>query len=637
MKSYIAPAITLALALAACTNYSEPQPAQVVGAGGDSFSGGTGGGPVAGGPVSAGGSSFGVAGFGSNNFNDPVVVALKTPPPLAGGTMLITGAGHTALVADPDHDQLFVVDLDRPSITATIALEPGDEPGRSAEDAAGRVHVALRGGASVITIDPVAGTLIGRRQVCSYPRGIAYESAKDAVHVACAGGELVTLPAGGGNATRTLQLDLDLRDIVIDGERLLVSRFRAAELLVVEASGEVSNRIKPADIAGSRDADSHSFAPAVAWRTVSAPGGGALMVFQHEQTSEVLIEAGGYGSGGVNPCGVGGGIVQGSVAVLRANGTAWTSRNIQAVLPVDVAADPSSRQVVVASAGTSPNQGQSSVIQIDAPSQSDTACPLQRPPSGIGQPLGRVVAVGFDWQHRVVLQTREPSSVTVGERAVMLPGESVKDTGHDLFHFATSGGLACASCHPEGREDGHTWTFATIGPRRTQSVGGGIMDTKPFHWDGDMTDFDMLAHEVFSKRMSGPQLGSTHLAVMEQWIDAVPAWKPTPARDVPSAERGKTIFHSAQAACASCHTGAKLTNNTSADVGSRSPAELGRGLFQVPSLVGVRWRAPFMHQGCAGTLADRFDPECGGGDKHGRTSQLTESERTDLTNYLGTL
>jgi hypothetical protein len=52
----------------------------------------------------------------------------------------------------------------------------------------------------------------------------------------------------------------------------------------------------------------------------------------------------------------------------------------------------------------------------------------------------------------------------------------------------------------------------------------------------------------------------------------------------------------------------------------------------------VSWRAPFMHDGCATTLADRFSSStCGGGDKHGATSTLTPTQIADLTAYLQTL
>jgi hypothetical protein len=43
-----------------------------------------------------------------------------------------------------------------------------------------------------------------------------------------------------------------------------------------------------------------------------------------------------------------------------------------------------------------------------------------------------------------------------------------------------------------------------------------------------------------------------------------------------------------------------------------------------------------MHDGCATTLAERFDPACGG-DRHGETADLSESERADLIAYLESL
>ena len=61
------------------------------------------------------------------------------------------------------------------------------------------------------------------------------------------------------------------------------------------------------------------------------------------------------------------------------------------------------------------------------------------------------------------------------------------------------------------------------------------------------------------------------------------------------------------------------------------------GLFEVPSLRGVGLRLPLLHNGCADTLEKRFDPDCGGGDQHGSTSQLGASEIADLVAYLGSL
>jgi cytochrome c peroxidase len=65
--------------------------------------------------------------------------------------------------------------------------------------------------------------------------------------------------------------------------------------------------------------------------------------------------------------------------------------------------------------------------------------------------------------------------------------------------------------------------------------------------------------------------------------------------------RGKQLFESSSVGCATCHRGAALTNNLTVDVGTG-------GHFQVPSLLGLALRSPFMHDGCAKTPAERFDP-----------------------------
>ena len=237
--------------------------------------------------------------IGIGTYEKRVVVANPPPPPVSGGTLLAIAHGHQAAVADPDRDQVNIVDLDEVIVTKTIVLSRGDEPGRLVEDTAGLVHVALRGNGAVATLDPVAGTERFRRVVCPHPRGLAYDARTDDIHVACAGGDLATLKAAGGDPVRRIALDRDLRDVVIDGDRLLVSRFRAAELLVVESDGQISARLRPDGIgldrdAGAGDSGLPTLSPAVAWRTIPAPGGGALMLFQEEQTSEIQIRPGGY-------------------------------------------------------------------------------------------------------------------------------------------------------------------------------------------------------------------------------------------------------------------------------------------------------------------------------------------------------
>ena len=584
--------------------------------------------------------------FGS--FDEAVVVANDPPPPISGGTLLVFDKGRQAAVADPNRDHVVIVNLQTLAVGTPIALKAKDEPGRLVADAAGRLHVALRGGGAIVTIDPVAGAVTDRTAACPYPRGLAYDATGDVIHLACSGGELLTFPAAGGAPTRSLKLDSDLRDVVIDGSRLLVSRFRAAELLVVEADGTVSERLQPR-ASGRPDASNGSTrmrTPAVAWRTIAAPGGGALMVHQQDLTTEVKLEAGGYGSQGC-----GGGIVASAVSLFRPGVGVSTTPDIAAALPVDVASG-NGRTVLVASAGSvpassSPKNGPSLMMPFQqAVFQPVVIAPQPATPSAgdtgqgesgldvcgaVGEPVpasneGAVVAVAIDSSGRAISQTLEPPTLSINGQVVKLPGAPRPDTGQKLFHMATSGGLACASCHPEGHEDGHTWTFAGLGSRRTQAVNGGILGTEPFHWNGDMDTFTKLAHDVFNTRMSGPSLREDHVTALSGWVDKVPAQRLVVGNTAVS--RGRELFNNAKVACASCHTGDKLTNNQTADVGT--------GKFQVPSLVGLSWRAPYMHDGCASTIEDRFRASCGGA-KHGDVNSLTANQKADLVAYLESL
>src|SRR5207248_7114288 len=75
----------------------------------------------------------------------------------------------------------------------------------------------------------------------------------DLVHVACAGGELVTLPAGGGAATRVVMLERDLHDVVVWNGQIVVSKLRSAELLALDGSGAIAQRATPPSFSTFRE------------------------------------------------------------------------------------------------------------------------------------------------------------------------------------------------------------------------------------------------------------------------------------------------------------------------------------------------------------------------------------------------
>lgn len=555
-------------------------------------------------------------------FSD-IAVAAEPPPAISGGTLAVSKNAVRAVASDPDRDRVWVVDLTSRRLTAEIVLEKGDEPGRVVEDNAGRFHVALRRGGAVVTIDADGGKIVDRRAVCPAPRGIAYDVSADALHVACLGGELVTLPAGPGAVTRHVRLERDLRDVIVDGDRLLVSKFRSTELLTVAADGTISARERPPQF----HLLERRFEPTVAWRTVKLPAGGVAMVHQRAQVDPVVIEPGGYGTG---RCG--GSIVHGTVSELGTSLPKTGAALPGLILPVDLAVSADGQSYAVVAAGTNEvvvtNR---STLDSNEGTRDCAALQIQRILAG------EPTAVAFAGSSLVV-QTREPATIelipldgTATGDVITLPGESRRDTGHEMFHKNPGGPMACASCHPEGGDDGHTWFFDPIGPRRTQFVSGGILKTAPFHWDGDMSDIEALMNEVFERRMSGIHQGARRVRLFARWIDSLPAPPASPAPDVEAVARGEALFHDPAVDCARCHAGAQFTNNESLDVGT------GKA-FQVPSLVRIGARAPFMHDGCAATLKDRFlNPACGGGDRHGRTSHLSEAQIDDLVAYLESL
>ena len=584
----------------------------------------------------------------------------KTPPPwgtpISGGTMVVTRTGSHAVIADPDRDRLLTVDLATQLVTAEVPLTAGDEPGRLVEDGAGRIHVALRGGGDVIAIN-VAGEVLGRRYVCGEPRGLAWDAGTDSVHVACATGELVTLPAQqDAGATRVLQLERDLRDVIVQGTNLVVTKFRTAEILTIDAAGTIVARQLPPTVQrfggfGGFPSDGGSTAggasepgglvdaiPAVAWRTV-ALADGRLLVSHQRQVQDKLgtkQEDGGYGTG----CGA---PVEAAVTIVAPGQPPIAALPVaRGALPVDIALSANGDRVAVLTAGNRNVRVQPTSIVLSSVDMNDC-----RPPDFPDDPMdddededtdegGAPTSVAFTpsgdlvvyYPEKPMLEVHRGGQVAFAPEVIELPGLPGSDAGRKVFHKQTTIGLACASCHPEGREDGLVWDFVEFGKRRTQNLAGHILERAPYHWSGDMSSLPTLMDDVFAVRMAGGDLTERQKRSLGPWLDRLSP--PAPAAvAVEAAERGRQIFEAPEVGCATCHNGALYTNNILVDVGTG-------GNFKVPSLLGIGARAPFMHDGCAKTLTDRFTV-CGNSALHGNTSHLTAAQVADLVAYLETL
>ncbi len=551
----------------------------------------------------------------------PPLTHNPTTPPITGGTLAVSASG-VAVVAAAARDRISLVDLDGAAVIGEVEA-PG-QPGRVViDEARGRAWVALRRGGAVMTVS-LADLSTTRHPVCAAPRGLALDG--DRLHVACAGGALWTLDATG-SVQRTVAVAPDLRDVVVAGGRVHVSRFRAAELITLDADGAIVDRRAPA----THDAffSHRPTAPTVAWRTIVTPDDRVMMLHQRSQLSTVVVtEPGGYGGGGVFIEGCDDALVTTALTAFDpAPGTAPTDLGIaqRMRLAVDVAAI--GTDVVIAAPGNDPGRAQEDAVvrYTLGTDERFRGCIV---PNGRYDLTGEYTAVAVH-DGAIVAQRRAPPGLVVGGVDIPLHGAYIPDAGHDLFHKDTGGGIACASCHPEGGEDGHAWLFEDHGLRRTQELRGGVAGTAPFHWTGDMRDFAHLMDEVMTHRMGGPQVPRAYADALLAWIDAQPAEQVDPIEPGDVAA-GAALFADPMVGCAGCHNGPRLSDGQRYDVGTG-------GHLETATLLGVGRRASVMHDGCAGGLAERFDPLCGGGELHGRTAHLSSDEIADLIAYLATL
>lgn len=191
-------------------------------------------------------------------------------------------------------------------------------------------------------------------------------------------------------------------------------------------------------------------------------------------------------------------------------------------------------------------------------------------------------------------------------------------------------GLACATCHPDARDDGLVWQ-TPLGDRRPRTLAGNITRDTAFGWGAEHTNIHAHVKETM-KRLRGTGLPKEDLDAIFAYLGSLP---PVPLADIPrdpDALRGAQVFASDRAKCVTCHEPENgFTDN--------KPHVLGYGEVSVtPSLLGAGKRARFFHDGRYASLealldqpADEYFGSMGG------LPRLTPDERGDLAAYLRTL
>jgi cytochrome c peroxidase len=247
--------------------------------------------------------------------------------------------------------------------------------------------------------------------------------------------------------------------------------------------------------------------------------------------------------------------------------------------------------------------------------------------------------------------------------------------GRRLFYNATdrlmSGGLGCAGCHPEGRDDGHVWhevkfntedgtnvNFVAAAhnvpeadrvrglPRRTPMLAGRVRAPGPYGWVGESPDLVARMRAGFGLHRWGglPEHDSKNLDAralrLATFLRAGLTPPPREQRDLdPIEQRGKELFMNDALQCVRCHVpGTEYTDRAVYPLPKLAPQpdfdEAKTGELRVPSLLYLEGRAPYLHDGSAATLEELLAKN---NDRMGKTNQLSKEQRDALAAFLRTL
>ena len=213
--------------------------------------------------------------------------------------------------------------------------------------------------------------------------------------------------------------------------------------------------------------------------------------------------------------------------------------------------------------------------------------------------------------------------------------------GRRLFHQVgdariSSDGRACASCHPDGREDALTWSTPD-GARQTPMLAGRLSQTAPYGWLGASNGVKDHLKKTF-ERLGGEGLPNGDLGALIDYVSTMtPPIAPVVLATIDRqrlVERGRALFESAETGCSNCHDQSRdFTDGMRHSVAALRVDKEGEA-FDTPSLHFVSGTAPYFHDGRYKTLDDVLTaPD----HAMGTSTRLGRPDRAALVAYLETL
>jgi YVTN family beta-propeller protein len=274
-----------------------------------------------------------------------------------------------------------------------------------------------------------------------------------------------------------------------------------------------------------------------------------------------------------------------------------------------------------------------------------------RPTELAFSPDGKLLYVANYLENAVQIIDPESGSVT---RTIALGGpesETLARRGERVFHDAGRSfnqWYSCNTCHSDGHTNGLDFDTLNDGrqdlstshrrSRKKVPTLRRVSHTAPWTWHGWQTDLDEAMVESVTKSMQGKGPGGDDVKALVAFLETLD-YPPNPYKEdgglTSAAERGRSVFRSAKAACNTCHGGPELTDGKVHVVGLEERDDAYKG-YNAPSLRGTYDKDPYLHDGRSRTLRDALigphSPESVTG-----LGELSGAELDDLIAYLKSL
>ncbi|MCC7538293.1 MAG: hypothetical protein IT379_18860, partial [Deltaproteobacteria bacterium] len=544
--------------------------------------------------------------------------------PVRGSCLAVTDES-VVLVADTEGDALVRVELEQADRTTRLSLPGAPEQVLLLPD--GRLAITRRATSRVSAIDPSTLEITSDVELGIEPFGLALAPDGSELYVTdVQSRHLFALDPSDLSQRWVAPLrDDDARGITVsaDGRRAYVAHLRAPRISVVDLRrrAQLYSIALPGAPLGARQASANRASSL----ELSRDGRTLVVAMDVVDPGEVRprIVCAGYGCRALDAPPP----VAGALALLPLGRGARrpTAERIDVLDPTDVRYDPSGNTYWVSGIGMSGGAGRSSRY---------TECVV---------PTSRWVVSHHPLASklRVVPRTQwlcaDGDACGDGSNAAASEPREV-ELGRDedlftrmartLFHVPTDrisrAGLACQTCHPDGRQDGQSWT-SQVGRLQTPVLAGRLESTAPYHWHGSARSLEQSIAETV-RRLGGAGLAADEAQRLADHLRH--GLLPVPRRvanqgDSVAVARGAELFETL--GCPRCHDPA-LAYQDGQRYSMLGTAEDPGEPLDVPSLRSLRLGAPYLHDGRARDLGAVLD----GGSMGTRAASLPPRDRASL-------